>query len=57
MKNCHTKGILVDSRSTLVGSHNWTNEGTTYNRDASLLFDDPEVTAYFEQVFSHDWTT
>jgi hypothetical protein len=55
MKNCHTKGILVDSRRTLVGSHNWTNEGTTYNRDASLLFDDAEVTKYFEQVFEHDW--
>jgi phosphatidylserine/phosphatidylglycerophosphate/cardiolipin synthase-like enzyme len=55
MKTCHTKGILVDSRWTLVGSHNWTNEGTLYNRDASLLFDDPRVTQYFEEVLDHDW--
>jgi phosphatidylserine/phosphatidylglycerophosphate/cardiolipin synthase-like enzyme len=55
MKNCHTKGILVDSRWTLLGSHNWTNEGTSYNRDASLLFDDGEITKYFEDVFAHDW--
>lgn len=55
MKNCHTKGILVDSHWTLVGSHNWTNEGTTYNRDASLIFEDDEITSYFEPVFSHDW--
>jgi hypothetical protein len=55
MKNCHTKGILVDSSRALVGSHNWTNEGTTYNRDASLLFEDQQIAAYFEQVFSHDW--
>jgi phosphatidylserine/phosphatidylglycerophosphate/cardiolipin synthase-like enzyme len=56
MKTCHTKGILVDSRWTLVGSHNWTNEGTLYNRDASLLIDSAEVTQYFEDVLDHDWT-
>jgi hypothetical protein len=56
MKTCHTKGILVDSRWTLVGSHNWTNEGTLYNRDASLLIDSAEVTRYFEEVLDHDWT-
>lgn len=55
MQNCHTKGILVDSRFALVGSHNWTNEGTTYNRDASLLFDDTEVAEYYEKVMDHDW--
>jgi hypothetical protein len=55
MKNCHTKGILIDSHWTVIGSHNWTNEGTTYNRDASLIFEDDEITGYFEQVFSHDW--
>jgi hypothetical protein len=55
MKTCHTKGILVDSRWTLMGSHNWTNEGTVYNRDASLLIDDPRVTMYLENVFEHDW--
>jgi PLD-like domain len=55
MKTCHTKGILVDSRWTLMGSHNWTNEGVLYNRDASLLFDDTRITQYFEQVLDHDW--
>jgi phosphatidylserine/phosphatidylglycerophosphate/cardiolipin synthase-like enzyme len=55
MKTCHTKGILVDSRWTLVGSHNWTNEGVLYNRDASLLFDNAQITAYFEKVLDHDW--
>jgi hypothetical protein len=55
MKTCHTKGILVDSRWTLTGSHNWTAEGTLYNRDASLLFDDSRVTQYFEEIVDHDW--
>ncbi len=55
MKNCHTKGILIDSLHTVIGSHNWTNEGTTYNRDASLIFEDEEISAYLEEVFLHDW--
>lgn len=55
MKNCHTKGILIDSVYTVVGSHNWTNEGTTYNRDASLIFEDREISSYLEEVFLHDW--
>ena len=33
---CHTKGIIVDRAHVLVGSHNWTNQGTLVNRDASL---------------------
>ncbi len=52
---CHTKGIIVDGRRVLVGSHNWTNQGTLANRDASLIFDDAEVAAYFEEVFWFDW--
>jgi hypothetical protein len=57
MKNCHTKGILIDSRWTVIGSHNWTNEGTNFNRDASLIIDDAEVTKYFEEVVEHDWNS
>jgi phosphatidylserine/phosphatidylglycerophosphate/cardiolipin synthase-like enzyme len=50
------KGIIVDHRRVLVGSHNWSGLGTTRNRDASLLFDDVEIAGYFEKVFLHDWT-
>jgi len=55
-KATHTKGIIVDSRRVLVGSHNWSGPGTTRNRDASLLFDDEEIARYFERAFLHDWT-
>lgn len=53
---CHTKGIVVDSRAVLIGSHNWTNAGTSYNRDASLLFHDEEAARYFESLFLYDWS-
>jgi PLD-like domain len=54
-KKCHTKGIIVDSTEVMLGSHNLTNEGSLFNRDASLLVRDAEVATYFEKVFLFDW--
>lgn len=51
----HNKGILVDDRVAVVGSHNWTGDGTTLNRDASLVFDDAEVNDYYTGLFLYDW--
>lgn len=55
MKNAHTKAILIDDHLTLIGSHNWTNEGTNYNRDASLIIDDKDVNGWYADVLDHDW--
>ncbi|KQS31039.1 phospholipase D-like domain-containing protein [Dyadobacter sp. Leaf189] len=52
---CHTKGIMVDREKVLIGSQNWSNDGVSVNRDASLLFEDQELTNYFRQIFLHDW--
>ena len=51
----HTKGIIVDSARVLLGSHNWSYDGTVLNRDASLLFYDSEIAKYLEDVFIYDW--
>lgn len=56
-QKCHTKGIIVDSAEVMLGSHNLTNSGSLFNRDASLLVRDPEVAAYFERIFLFDWET
>ncbi|HEY3197000.1 MAG TPA: phospholipase D-like domain-containing protein [Nitrospirales bacterium] len=53
--NSHTKGIVVDSEILVLGSHNWSNDGTLYNRDASLMFFDADMARYYEAVFLHDW--
>jgi hypothetical protein len=53
---CHTKGIIVDSNVALLGSHNWTNAGTSFNRDASLIFYDNEVAEYLKNIFLYDWS-
>ncbi len=52
---CHTKGIIIDSRVVLLGSHNFTNDGVQFNRDASLVFYDGGIASYYEDVFLHDW--
>ena len=51
----HTKGIVVDGQRVLVGSHNWSAQGVTLNRDASLLFDDTEIAQYYLRAFELDW--
>ena len=53
--NSHTKGIVVDSEILVLGSHNWSNDGTLYNRDASLMFFDSDMARYYEGVFLYDW--
>ncbi|HKQ12508.1 MAG TPA: phospholipase D-like domain-containing protein [Steroidobacteraceae bacterium] len=52
---CHTKGIIIDSRHVLIGSHNFTNDGIQFNRDASLVIHDEGIAKYYEDVFRHDW--
>jgi phosphatidylserine/phosphatidylglycerophosphate/cardiolipin synthase-like enzyme len=54
-ERCHTKGVIVDSEVVLLGSHNWTNQGTIANRDASLIIRHPEIARYYEEVFLYDW--
>jgi hypothetical protein len=52
---CHTKGIVVDSNVVLIGSQNWTGQGVTTNRDASLIVLDSRVAQYYENIFLYDW--
>jgi hypothetical protein len=55
IENHHTKGMIIDGRRVLLGSHNWSRPGVTLNRDASLLFDDDEVATYYTKAFELDW--
>ncbi|MEA2665955.1 MAG: hypothetical protein QOI11_2899 [Candidatus Eremiobacteraeota bacterium] len=53
--NCHTKAIIADGARVMLGSQNISNDGVSNNRDASLLFDDEPLAAYFMEIFEHDW--
>jgi phosphatidylserine/phosphatidylglycerophosphate/cardiolipin synthase-like enzyme len=52
---CHNKGIIIDSKEVLLGSQNLTNEGSLFNRDASLLVRSPKVAEFYEKIFEYDW--
>ena len=51
----HNKGILIDGNIAVVGSNNWSSDGTQYNRDASLVFHSRPTAQYFTEVFLFDW--
>ncbi|HVE70146.1 MAG TPA: phospholipase D-like domain-containing protein [Thermoanaerobaculia bacterium] len=51
----HTKGMIVDGKRVLIGSHNWSASGVTLNRDASLIIHDADVAGYYAQAFEVDW--
>jgi len=53
--NTHTKGMVVDGKRVLVGSHNWSSMGVTNNRDASLIFENDKLAGYFAEAFEIDW--
>lgn len=55
LEDTHTKGMVVDGKRVLIGSHNWSGSGVSLNRDASLLFDNDKVAAYYAEAFEIDW--
>ncbi|MGE5147005.1 MAG: phospholipase D-like domain-containing protein, partial [Candidatus Eiseniibacteriota bacterium] len=52
----HNKGIVVDSKVSVISSQNWSSQGTGTNRDAGLIIYNEEVSRYLEEIFLHDWT-
>jgi phosphatidylserine/phosphatidylglycerophosphate/cardiolipin synthase-like enzyme len=55
-QNVHNKGIVVASTVVAVGSHNWSDQGTQTNHDATLIIHNVKAAEYFERIFIHDWT-
>ena len=53
--NIHNKGIIVDGKSVLVSSANWSGDGVLRNRDAGLIIADQEIAGYYQKVFVDDW--
>lgn len=51
----HNKGIIVDGKTVLVSSTNWSGDGVLRNRDAGLIIHDEEIASYFNDVFINDW--
>jgi len=51
----HNKGIVVDSKTVLVSSQNWSSAGVLQNRDAGVIIGHAGIAQYFEANFLQDW--
>lgn len=51
----HTKGMVVDGQRVMIGSHNWSSQGVSVNRDASIIFNEQRLAGYFGEAFEVDW--
>lgn len=51
----HNKGIVVDSKTVLVSSQNWSSQGVLQNRDAGVIITHAGIAQYFEASFLQDW--
>lgn len=50
----HTKGVIVDSDTVIVGSVNWNRHSLRENRELALILDGDEIGGYFAAVFDGD---
>src|ERR1041384_7087142 len=53
--NVHNKGIVVDSKTVLVSSQNWSSQGVLQNRDAGVIITHPGIAQFFQASFLQDW--
>ena len=53
----HNKGMLVDGNVTLISSINWDENSFQNNREAAVALTGTQVNAYYEAIFSKDWSS
>jgi hypothetical protein len=53
----HNKGFVVDGRTVVVSSQNFSPAGVENNRDAGVIIESPQIAQYFGPIFESDWET
>lgn len=53
--HCHNKGLVVDRKSVIVSSTNWSENSIARSREAGILVQSEDVAEYFAKVFDFDW--
>ena len=54
--NVHNKGFIVDLKTVVVSSQNWSPAGIFQNRDAGLIIESEAIAQYFGKAFNADWS-
>lgn len=51
----HNKGVIVDRKTVVVSSTNWSDNSIERAREAGVAITSPELAEYFATVFDFDW--
>jgi hypothetical protein len=51
----HNKGFVVDGKTVIVSSQNFSPAGVDQNRDAGMILESAELAQYFGPIFDADW--
>lgn len=51
----HTKGIIIDDTTVILGSINWNNHSVRQNREIAIVVNSPEIAAHYTTIFFADW--
>lgn len=54
-KALHSKLLIIDNRTVIVGSTNWSDNSIDNNREANVRINDPDVADYYERFFWNAW--
>ena len=54
-KLTHSKFMIIDGKTVLVGSHNFSNSALYYNREASVIIKNHQAVSEFREAFDVDW--
>lgn len=52
----HNKGLVMNSRFTVVSSNNWVSASFARNRELAAIVSSEEISRYFESAFELDWS-
>jgi len=51
----HSKFVIIDSRLTILGSHNWTANALNVNHESSIAITSTDVAIQMESIFNSLW--
>jgi phosphatidylserine/phosphatidylglycerophosphate/cardiolipin synthase-like enzyme len=55
LPNVHNKGFVIDGKTVVVSSQNFSPAGISDNRDAGLILESEDIAQYFGPIFDADW--
>lgn len=53
--HCHNKMIIIDGKSVLISSQNWSDSAVAKNREAGVWLTHEGIAEYFSAIFETDW--